>query len=106
MGLSAFYSSARDVTPEKAKAVVHHAVNEGKFCVFLFRLQNSISFIETFFRVLLSTWSGVTLLNSATFYGPLNETGFGANLRLLKTAIEGIDRSKIQLMVKIGMDTR
>ena len=49
---------------------------------------------------------GVTLFNSATFYGPLNENGFGANLRLLKTAIEGLDRSKIQLMVKICMDTR
>lgn len=30
MGLSAFYSSARDVTPEKAKAVIHHAVSHGK----------------------------------------------------------------------------
>jgi len=77
MGLSAFYSSAKDVTPETAKTVIHHAAN-----------------------------SGVTLFNSATFYGPLNENGFGANLRLLKTAIEGLDRSKIQLMVKICMDTR
>jgi hypothetical protein len=50
--------------------------------------------------------SGVELLNSATFYGELNDNGFGANLRLLKTALEGIDRSKIKLMVKIGMDTR
>jgi aryl-alcohol dehydrogenase-like predicted oxidoreductase len=49
---------------------------------------------------------GVTLFNSATFYGPLNEVGFGANLRLLKTAIADLDRSKIQLMVKICMDTR
>ena len=29
MGLSAFYSSAKDVTPEKAKTVIHHAVNKG-----------------------------------------------------------------------------
>jgi len=50
--------------------------------------------------------SGVTLFNSATFYGPLNEEGFGANLRLLKKCLVGVDRSKIQLMVKIGMDTR
>jgi hypothetical protein len=49
---------------------------------------------------------GVTLFNTATFYGLLNEEGFGANLRLLKTAIADIDRSKIQLMVKICMDTR
>jgi len=77
MGLSAFYSTAKDTTPEKAKTIIHHAVEKG-----------------------------VTLLNSATFYGPLNETGYGANLRLIKTAIEGLDRSKIQLMVKIAMDTR
>ena len=50
--------------------------------------------------------SGVKLFNTATFYGPLNEEGFGANLRLLKTAIEGLDRSSFQLMVKVGMDTR
>ena len=50
---------------------------------------------------------GVTLFNSATFYGPLNEVGYGANLRLLRKFLDsGIDRSKIQLMVKIGMDTR
>jgi len=77
MGFSAFYASAKKATPEQAKTVIHHAVE-----------------------------SGVTLLNSATFYGELNDAGFGANLRLLKTALEGIDRSKIQLMVKIGMDTR
>ena len=77
MGLSAFYTSAKTVTPESAKAVIHRAVH-----------------------------AGVTLFNTATFYGQLNEVGFGANLRLLKTALEGIDRSKIQLMVKICMDTR
>lgn len=77
MGLSAFYSSARYTTPGQAKEVVHHAFN-----------------------------SGVTLFNSATFYGELNESGFGANLRLLRDSIQGLDRSKIQLMVKIGMDTR
>lgn len=75
MGFSAFYGSA--ATPEKAKTVVHHAIE-----------------------------SGVELLNSATFYGELNEVGFGANLRLIKTCLEGVDRSKIKLMVKIGMDTR
>lgn len=48
----------------------------------------------------------VILFNTATFYGPLNEEGFGANLRLIKHSIQNIDRSKIQLMVKICMDTR
>ncbi len=52
--------------------------------------------------------NGVTLFNSATFYGPLNEEGFGANLRLIRKCLEqtGVDRSKLQLMVKICMDTR
>mmetsp|Transcript_33986 Transcript_33986/g.74854 ORF Transcript_33986/g.74854 Transcript_33986/m.74854 type:complete len:337 (+) Transcript_33986:79-1089(+) len=77
MGLSAFYSSAKDVTPEKAKAIIHHVVGKG-----------------------------VTMLNTATFYGPLNEPGFGANLRLLRGALDGIPRSQVHLMVKIGMDTR
>lgn len=77
MGLSAFYTSAKMVTPDSAKAVIHRAAQ-----------------------------AGVTLFNTATFYGPLNEAGYGANLRLLRTALEGIDRSKIQLMVKICMDTR
>ncbi len=77
MGFSAFYSSAKKTNPEQAKNVIHHAAE-----------------------------SGVCLFNSATFYGDLNEVGFGANLRLLKTCIEGLDRSKIQLMVKVGMDTR
>ena len=77
MGLSAFYPSAKTTTAEKAKAVVHHAIK-----------------------------NGVVLLNTATFYGPLNEMGYGSNLRLLKTCLEGIDRSRVHLMVKIGMDTR
>lgn len=77
MGFSAFYASAKKTTPDQAKAVIHHAAG-----------------------------SGVTLFNSATFYGELNDVGFGANLRLLRTCIEGLDRSKIQLMVKVGMDTR
>lgn len=77
MGLSAFYGSAKTVTPEKARDVIHHA-----------------------------SASGVKLFNSATFYGALNEVGFGANLRLLKTSLEGLDRSSYQLMVKVGMDTR
>ena len=43
---------------------------------------------------------------SATFYGPLNEEGYGANLRLLKKCLATVDRSKVKLMVKVGMDTR
>ena len=77
MGLSAFYGSAASTTPEKALAVFQRAVEQG-----------------------------VTLFNTATFYGPLNADGFGANLRLLKPCVASVDRSKIQLMVKIGMDTR
>ena len=37
--------------------------------------------------------------HSATFYGPLNEEGFGANCRLLKTCLKDIDRSKIQVLM-------
>ncbi len=48
----------------------------------------------------------MTVFNTASFYGPLNEEGFGANLRLIRKCLEGIDRSKIQLMVKVGMDTK
>ncbi|GAX79831.1 hypothetical protein CEUSTIGMA_g7271.t1 [Chlamydomonas eustigma] len=77
MGFSAFYGSAAKTTKEQAISVVKHA-----------------------------TEKGVTLFNSATFYGPLNEEGFGANLRLLKDCISEVGREKIQLMVKIGMDTR
>ena len=77
MGFSALYDSSKTTTPEQARTVIHRALE-----------------------------SGVTLFNSATFYGELNEVGFGANLRLLKYCFEGIDRSKYQLMVKIGMDTR
>lgn len=77
MGFSAFYESARRTTPDQARSVVHHVLQ-----------------------------SGVELLNSATFYGELNENGFGANLRLLKHCLQGLDRSSYKLMVKIGMDTR
>ena len=77
MGFSAFYSSARKTSDESALAVFHSAVD-----------------------------SGVSIFNSATFYGPLNVDGFGANLRLIKKCLVGVDRSKVQLMVKIGMDTR
>ncbi len=50
---------------------------------------------------------GVKLFNSATFYGPLNVEGFGKNLRLLnKCLASGVDRRNVQLMVKIGMDTK
>ena len=77
MGFSAFYSSARKTTGASAKEVFRTAVE-----------------------------SGVNLFNTATFYGPLNKDGYGANLRLLKECLVGLDRSKVQLMVKIGMDTR
>ena len=68
MGFSAFYASAQTTTEEQALAVFKHAYD-----------------------------NGVTLFNSATFYGPLNEQGFGANLRLIRKCLEqpGIDRSKI-----------
>ncbi len=42
--------------------------------------------------------AGVTLFNTSTHYA--------GNFAVLKTAIEGLDRSSFQLMVKIGMDTR
>ncbi len=77
MGFSAFYSSAKKTTPEQATRLIHHAAE-----------------------------AGVTLFNTATFYGPLNEEGFGANMRLLRGCFEGLNRSSFQLMVKIGMDTR
>lgn len=77
MGLSAFYTSSRTKTLNEKIAVFHEAVK-----------------------------NGVTLFNTATFYGPLNEEGYGDNLRLIKKCLEGIDRTKIQLMVKVGMDTR
>lgn len=77
MGFSAFYASAAKCTDENAVTVFHEAVK-----------------------------AGVSLFNTATFYGALNVDGFGANLRLIRKCLVGIDRSKIQLMVKIGMDTR
>ena len=51
---------------------------------------------------------GATILNSAVFYGPLNEGGYGHNLKLLNKAIHHseFDRSKSKVMVKVGMDTR
>lgn len=77
MGFSAFYTSSSSVPEEQKIAVFREAVRQG-----------------------------VTLFNSATFYGPLNEEGFGSNLRLIRKCLEGIDRSSIRLMVKVGMDTR
>lgn len=79
MGMSAFYSSANTVTEDQAIKVFTHAVN-----------------------------SGVTLFNTADFYGPLNKTGYGHNLRLLSKCLKapGIDRNKLQIMMKIGIDTR
>ena len=79
MGLSAFYASASTCSEDDAKLLFKQALSRG-----------------------------VTLINTACFYGPLNVEGYGANLRLLKTCLNqpGIDRSKLQLMCKIGMDTR
>jgi hypothetical protein len=77
MGFSAFYASARKTSEESDVSVFHNAVE-----------------------------SGVTLFNTATFYGALNIDGFGSNIRLIKQCLVGIDRSKIQLMVKIGMNTK
>mmetsp|Transcript_72506 Transcript_72506/g.193759 ORF Transcript_72506/g.193759 Transcript_72506/m.193759 type:complete len:346 (-) Transcript_72506:44-1081(-) len=77
MGFSAFYSSAKTTSEDDAVAVFHEAVA-----------------------------SGVTLFNTADFYGPLNAEGFGHNLRLIRKCLVGIDRSKIQLMVKIGANTK
>jgi aryl-alcohol dehydrogenase-like predicted oxidoreductase len=77
MGMSAFYTSARTVSEQQKIDVFHEAVK-----------------------------SGVKLFNSATFYGPLNEDGYGENLRLIRKCLQGINRSDIQLMVKVGMDTR
>ncbi|RYH20311.1 aldo/keto reductase [archaeon] len=77
MGFSAFYTSAKKTSSEQARIVIQHALD-----------------------------SGVTLFNTATFYGELNEVGFGANLRLLRHCLEGVERSRYRLMVKVGMDTR
>ena len=77
MGFSAFYGSAAKTSDEQAVLVVREAMSRG-----------------------------VVLFNTATFYGPLNDAGYGANLRLLRKCIEGVDRSSFKLMVKIGMDTR
>jgi len=77
MGFSAFYASAKDVTEETATAVIHEAVKRG-----------------------------VVLINTATFYGALNVEGYGANLRLLRKCLQGLDRSSYRLMVKVGLDTR
>jgi aryl-alcohol dehydrogenase-like predicted oxidoreductase len=71
------YLSARTASEESNIAVFHEAVRQG-----------------------------VVLFNTATFYGPLNELGYGANLRLIKKCLHAVDRSKIQLMVKVAMDTR
>ena len=78
MGWSAFYGSAKTTTDEAAIGIFKRCLEEG-----------------------------VTVFNSAVFYGPLSREGYGANLRLLnKCLASGVDRSKFQLMVKIGMDTR
>lgn len=68
MGFSAFYTSAQKTTPQQAKIVIEHAISHG-----------------------------VVILNTATFYGPLNDEGFGANLRLLRTCLQDIERSKVQV---------
>ena len=60
MGMSAFYSSAKTTSEEDCIAVFHEAVA-----------------------------AGVTLFNSADFYGPLNADGFVHNLRYLNLKIIG-----------------
>lgn len=77
MGLSAFYESAAVVTVDSAVEVFKTAVD-----------------------------NGVTLFNTADFYGPLNAEGYGANLRLLKHCLAAVGREKVQIMCKIGVDTR
>jgi aryl-alcohol dehydrogenase-like predicted oxidoreductase len=80
MGLSAFYASAKTTSEEDAIKVVTHALS-----------------------------SGAAILNSANFYGPLNEEGFGHNLRLLRKCLDALppsERPSARIMVKIGMDTK
>lgn len=77
MGFSAFYSTAKETTIESAREVIHRALE-----------------------------LGVRVLNTATFYGELNEAGYGENLRLLRQCLEGVPRENYELMVKVGMDTR
>jgi len=79
MGFSAFYESARNATDSIAIEVFKQAVD-----------------------------SGVTLFNTADFYGPLDSSGYGHNLRLLGKCLSapGVDRSNLQIMMKIGIDTR
>lgn len=77
MGLSAFYESAGRTTDASAITLFKAAVD-----------------------------AGVTLFNTADFYGPLNAEGYGANLRLLKKCLATVDRSQIQIMCKLGVDTR
>jgi len=49
---------------------------------------------------------GVTLFHSSAAYGPPTEDGYGSNLRLLRSCLEGVDRAAYQLMVEVGLDTR
>eukprot|EP00442_Polarella_glacialis_P011192 CAMPEP_0115124202 /NCGR_PEP_ID=MMETSP0227-20121206/48143_1 /TAXON_ID=89957 /ORGANISM="Polarella glacialis, Strain CCMP 1383" /LENGTH=284 /DNA_ID=CAMNT_0002527011 /DNA_START=101 /DNA_END=951 /DNA_ORIENTATION=- len=79
MGWSAFYESAARTTEESAAEVFKAAVD-----------------------------AGVTLFNTADFYGPLTAEGYGANLRLLRKCLEksGVERSQVQIMCKLGVDTR
>lgn len=77
MGFSAFYESAKTVTEEQAIAVFKAAVA-----------------------------AGVSLFNTADFYGPLTPEGYGHNLRLLGKCLKTVDRSKVQIMCKLGIDTR
>ena len=68
MGMSAFYSSARTTSEDNNIQVFRKAIE-----------------------------MGVTVFNSATFYGPLNQDGYGANLRLIRKCIEGLERSSFVL---------
>lgn len=54
MGFSAFYSSAKSTSEDQAIEVMLHALKRG-----------------------------VKMFSTATFYGPLNEEGYGHNLKLL-----------------------
>jgi len=98
LGLSGAYASFVETTPEVTKAIVHHVVDKG--------IAYSCHCLTNLTLTIPPLTLGVTLFNSSTHYGVLNEVGFGGNLRILGKAMEGLDRSKIQLMVKIGLDTK
>lgn len=77
MGFSAFYASAKNTSEDQAIETMLHAHKRG-----------------------------VKMFSTATFYGPLNEEGYGHNLKLIGKFLPKVDRSSVHLAVKIGMDTR